>query len=119
MEVADVFVINKYDRPGAENFYNNLKQMLAPVYHHTQKEIPVLKTIASQKEGINELYKIISSWQFNDQSIKKIELLTEKVWLIIQGKKMKEINRDELKKELSVAAEKPDFNIYNFAEKYF
>jgi hypothetical protein len=46
-------------------------------------------------------------------------LLTEKVWLIIQGKKMKEINRDELKKELSVAAAKPGFNIYNFAEKYF
>jgi LAO/AO transport system kinase len=67
MEVADIFVINKYDRPGAENFYNNLKQMLAPVYHHSQKEIPVLKTIASQKEGINELYKIISSWQFDDQ----------------------------------------------------
>jgi LAO/AO transport system kinase len=119
MEVADIFVINKYDRPGAENFYNNLKQMLAPVYHHSQKEIPVLKTIASQKEGINELYKIISSLQFNDQSIKKIELLTEKVWLIIQGKKMKEINRDELKKELSVASVKPGFNIYNFAEKYF
>jgi LAO/AO transport system kinase len=119
MEVADVFVINKYDRPGAENFYNNLKQMLAPVYHHTQKEIPVLKTIASQKEGINELYKIISSWQFDIESVKKIELLADRALFIIQGKKMKEINRDELKKELSVASVKPGFNIYNFAEKYF
>ena len=119
MEVADVFVINKYDRPGAENFYNNLKQMLAPVYYHSQKEIPVLKTIASQKEGVTELYKIISNWQLDDQSIKKIELLTERALLIIQGKKMKEINRDELKKELFIAAVQPGFNIYNFAEKYF
>ena len=57
MEVADIFVINKFDRPGAANFYNNLKQMLAPVFHRSKKEIPVLKTIASQKEGIAELYK--------------------------------------------------------------
>jgi LAO/AO transport system kinase len=119
MEVADIFVINKYDRPGAENFYNNLKQMLAPVYRHSQKEIPVLKTIASQKEGINELYKIISSWQFDIESVKKIELLADRALLIIQGKKMKEINRDELKKELSVASVKSGFKIYNFAEKYF
>jgi LAO/AO transport system kinase len=93
--------------------------MLAPVYHHSQKEIPVLKTIASQKEGINELYKIISSWQFDIESVKKIELLADRALFIIQGKKMKEINRDELKKELSVASVKPGFNIYNFAEKYF
>lgn len=31
MEVADIFIINKYDRPDAANYYNNLKQMLAPV----------------------------------------------------------------------------------------
>ncbi len=30
MEVADIFVINKFDRPGAQNFYNTLKQMLGP-----------------------------------------------------------------------------------------
>src|SRR5450432_2533556 len=32
MEVADVFVINKYDRPDAASYYNNLQQMLAPVF---------------------------------------------------------------------------------------
>ena len=65
MEVADIFVINKYDRPDAATFYNNLMQMLAPAFHHSQKEIPVLKTIASQKDGIHELFTIITAWDFN------------------------------------------------------
>ena len=111
-------MINKYDRPDADNYYNNLKQMLAPVFNRSQKEIPVLKTIASQKEGVPELYKIIAGWEFEAESSKRIELLAEKVWSIIQSKKMKEINKIELKKELSVAATKPGFNMYHFAEKY-
>ena len=118
MEVANIFVINKYDRPGADNYYNDMKQMLAPVFNRSQKEIPVLKTIASQKEGVPELYKIIAGWKFEVESSKRIELLAEKVWSIIQSKKMKEINKVELKKELSIAATKPGFNMYQFAEKY-
>lgn len=118
MEVADIFIINKYDRPDAANYYNNLKQMLAPAFHRFQKEIPVLKTVASQKEGISELYKIIAGWKFDAQPVQKLELMTEKVWSIIQNKKMKKINKEELKKDLSEAASKPEFNMYHFAEKY-
>jgi len=118
MEVAGIFVINKYDRPGADNYYHNLKQMLAPVFNRSQNEIPVLKTIASQKEGVPELYKIITRWEPEAQPAKLLELLTEKTWSIIQSKKMKEINKTELKKALSVAATKPGFNMYHFAEKY-
>ena len=118
MEVADIFVINKYDRPDANSYYNNLKQMLAPVFNRSEKEIPVLKTVASQKEGVPELYNIIDGWDFETGSSKRIELLAEKVWSIIQSKRMKGINKIELKKELSVAATKPGFNLYRFAEKY-
>ncbi len=118
MEVADIFVINKFDRPDADHYFNNLKQMLSPVYHRSQQEIPVLKTIASQKKGINELYQIISKWHLDGTLSKKNELLAEKTWLIIQNKKMKEINKDEFKNELFAAAGKPGFNMYSFAEKY-
>ncbi|HEY5407164.1 MAG TPA: methylmalonyl Co-A mutase-associated GTPase MeaB [Ginsengibacter sp.] len=119
MEVADIFVINKYDRPDAATYYNNLKQMLAPAFHHSQKEIPVLKTIASQKEGVHELFTIIAAWDFKTMPAKKIELLTEKIWAIIQHKKMKGINREDLKNNLLKAISQPRFNMYHFAEKYF
>ncbi|MEO8765117.1 MAG: methylmalonyl Co-A mutase-associated GTPase MeaB [Ginsengibacter sp.] len=118
MEVADVFVINKYDRPGAAGYYNNLAQMLAPVFSRSQKEIPVLKTIASQKDGVPELYKVITGWNFEKASSGRVEILTEKVWSIIQNRKMKKIDKSELKRELSTIATKPGFNMYRFVEKY-
>ncbi|MEI2708879.1 MAG: hypothetical protein V9E96_07675 [Chitinophagaceae bacterium] len=62
MEIANVFVVNKADRPDADTFVKNLRQMLAPAFANTQHEIAVIKTIASQKEGIKKLLeKIIST----------------------------------------------------------
>ena len=119
MEVADIFVINKYDRPGAENFYNSLKQMLGPAFNKTSKRIPVLKTIASKKEGISELYKKINEWEFDIDSTQKINLITEKAWSLIQNQKMKGIDREEMKKEISTKLAQPDFNLYLFAKKYY
>ena len=118
MEVADIFVINKYDRPGADNFYNALKQMLGPVFNKTSKRIPVIKTIASAKEGIPELYKKINEWKFDSGSDQNISLVTEKVWSIIQHEKMKKIDREDLQKEILNAMKKQDFNMYLFAKEY-
>jgi LAO/AO transport system kinase len=118
MEVADIFVINKYDRPGADNFYNALKQMLGPVFNKTSKRIPILKTIASTKEGISELYQKIKEWKFDTDSEQKINLVTEKIWSIIQNQKMKKIDREDLQDEILTAIKEPDFNMYLFAKKY-
>jgi LAO/AO transport system kinase len=118
IEVADIFVINKYDRPEANVFYNSLKQMLAPAFHHSAREIPVLKTIASQNEGINELYSRIRNWKFDGHEMNKLNLMTEKVWSLIQSKKMKGIKKEKLKKDLEDALSNPEFNLYNFAGKY-
>ena len=117
MEVADIFVVNKFDRPGAQNFYNSLKQILSPVFKKMSKQIPVIKTVASEKEGIAELYKTINEWHFDDHSQQKINLLTEKIWALIQNEKMKNFDKEKMKIELSKAASKPDFNMYSFAKK--
>jgi LAO/AO transport system kinase len=118
MEVADIFVINKTDRPGAQNFYNALKQMLNPVHNKMSNQIPIFKTIASEREGITELYQKIKRWEFDNQAKQKIDLLTEKIWSIIQKQKMKALDKEVLKNEISDAASSPDFNMYAFAKKY-
>ncbi|HET7116749.1 MAG TPA: methylmalonyl Co-A mutase-associated GTPase MeaB [Hanamia sp.] len=118
MEVADIFVINKYDRPGAENLYNALKQMTTPVSNKTSKQIPILKTIASAKEGVSELYKKINEWNFDDKPEQKINLITEKIWSIIQNQKMKGIDKENLESEIKESLSNPDFNMYVFAKKY-
>ncbi|MEP6597363.1 MAG: methylmalonyl Co-A mutase-associated GTPase MeaB [Ginsengibacter sp.] len=118
MEVADIFVINKYDRPDADSYYNSLAQMLAPVFNSSAREIPVLKTIASKKEGVGELFKRIAEYEVDFPALKHTDLIMEKVWSIIQTKKMKNINKEKLKKDLAIAFSKPDFNMYHFAEEY-
>ena len=119
MEVADIFVINKYDRPGAENFYNALQQMLGPVFNKTLERIPVVKTIATAKEGITELYKIIKEWKPDADSEQKMNLISEKIWSVIQNQKMKEIDKEEMKEDLLKEISKPGFNLYFFAKKYY
>ena len=61
MEIADIFVVNKSDRPDADSFVKNLRLMLAPAFHKRTHEVPVLKTVASQKHGIEELVRAIEN----------------------------------------------------------
>lgn len=118
MEVADIFVINKADRPGAENFYNSLMQILGPAFNHSGKEIPVLKTVATEKKGVLELYKKIEDWKIENYSPHKINLLTDKVWTLIQNERMKELDKEKMKMEIEKAASTPGFNLYVFAKSY-
>lgn len=118
MEIADVFVVNKSDRPGAEEFVRNLLQMLAPAFHHNEKEIAVVKTVASQKTGITELIEKINSHQaVSSKPEQKSWLLAEKAYGLIQHKKMKGISKLELKEKISKKLE-AEFNLYRFVEEY-
>jgi LAO/AO transport system kinase len=117
MEIADVFVVNKSDRPDADLFIKNLRLMLAPAFHHKQNEIAIIKTIASQKEGIKELFeKILQHQQLNISSDKKYYLLTEKVYQLILKKRMSNIDKAAIYSSLK---EKQVSNIYAFAEEFY
>lgn len=118
MEIADIFVINKYDRPDADAYYHNLKQMLAPAFARAKVEIPVLKTVASRKEGLQELYTVLTGGEFDGTPGKKTALLAEKIWQIIQAKKMRSIDKSALQAELARQLSDRSFNLYRFAEKF-
>ena len=62
MEIADIFVVNKSDRPGADQFVHNLHLLLSPG-RKDRVAIPVIKTIASQKTGIDLLVRTINELQ--------------------------------------------------------
>jgi LAO/AO transport system kinase len=118
MEVADIFVVNKYDRPGADIFYNNLKKMLNPGLNSPILHIPVLKTVASTRQGVPELYQQIKDGVFDVNADKKLDLLTHKIWMIIQNRKMRKLDKEKIKEEILEAVLKPDFNMYAFAKRY-
>ncbi len=54
MEVADILVVNKADRPGAGQMVRTLEADLA-MRPHSEWSVPVLVTVASKGEGIAEL----------------------------------------------------------------
>jgi LAO/AO transport system kinase len=119
MEIADIFVVNKSDRPDADLFVKNLKSMLAPAFHLKQQPIPIIKTIASQKSGIEELFVAINNQISELQSTtneKRSWLLAEKAFHLIQQKRMGSINKEELKK--SIAAAGNNFNLYQFIQSF-
>lgn len=119
MEIADIFVVNKADRPGADEFVKNLRMMMMPAFHQQHHDIPVLKTVASQKTGVKELYETIvhhaDTTVMNDR---KYWLLTEKAWHLIQQKRMKDLSKAALKLELEKASGEPGFNFYRFVDRY-
>ncbi|MBK9531904.1 MAG: methylmalonyl Co-A mutase-associated GTPase MeaB [Chitinophagaceae bacterium] len=118
MEIADVFVVNKSDRPDADLFVKNLRLMLAPAFHNHNMPVPVIKTIASQKKGIDELLKTITdSFLLAKDNEKRSWLLAEKAFHLIQKKKMTAIDKGLLKQKIE--AEGKDFNLYAFIKQYY
>ncbi|MCK4698587.1 MAG: methylmalonyl Co-A mutase-associated GTPase MeaB, partial [Dehalococcoidia bacterium] len=61
LEIADIFVINKADREGADAVAEDLKQMLRLNPKHEWWEVPVLTTEAINNVGIDELYEGIKN----------------------------------------------------------
>jgi len=61
LEIADIFVINKADREGADAVAEDLKQMLRLNPKYEWWEVPVLTTEAINNVGIDELYEGIKN----------------------------------------------------------
>ncbi len=59
MEIADIFVLNKSDREGADIAVNAIKSVLSFRQRKDEWDIKVIKTIASANTGINELLEAI------------------------------------------------------------
>ena len=118
MEIADMFVVNKADRPGADTFVKNLRLMLAPAFTNHKKEIEIIKTIASKKEGIdtlgNAINKVLQDPSFNER---KTWLLAEKAFYLIQKQRMRDVDKADIKNQIEKI--ESGFNMYAFVKKYY
>ena len=63
MEIADVFAINKSDRDGAERVEREIRNMQSMAHRQDGWEPPVVKTVASTGQGIDELAAAIDSYR--------------------------------------------------------
>ncbi len=112
MEIADLFVVNKADRPGADLFIKNLRQLVTPAAKGVQRHIPVLTTVAQEHKGIAELLvEIRKQLRRADSQERKYWLLTEKAYTLISQHRMKDISRLLLLEDLK---QKNVSNIYQY-----
>lgn len=117
MEIADVFVVNKADRPDADLFVRTLRQMLAPAFSKHYQEVPVVKTVASQKQGIDELVTILlHQLQKAHLTDRKFWLLAERAYYLIQQQKMKGIDKGAMMQEIEAAYRNGNFNLYSYTK---
>jgi len=117
MEIADIFVINKSDRPDSALFERNLKLMLAPSFTKNAREVPIIKTTATEKKGIPELYEAIKN-NLPQNEEKRLYLLTEKAWQLLTQKKMKGVDKMKLRQSIEAGINDDNFNLYSFIENY-
>lgn len=116
MEIADIFVVNKCDRPGANTFITNLKKLI-PERHLSENPIPVIGTSANQNTGIEELIQAIETHLHSPiQNSRKSLLLAEKAYQLILRKRMKDINKRAMSEEIKGLMAKGDFNLYEYVE---
>ncbi len=119
MEIADIFVVNKADRANADEFVKNLK-----ILSHSKAsdwEIPVVKCVASQYIGIDELINVIEQHAhfISTNAERKIHLLTEKAYQLIQQKRMKNVSKIELYELIKNKMTESDFNVYQVVDSSF
>jgi LAO/AO transport system kinase len=117
MEIADIFVVNKSDREGADNFARNLQQLV-----HSHKgsgwTVPVVKTCATKDSGINEVIEGID--KHNDYvktNDRRAYLLTEKALKLIQNQKMRNIDKKKIHRKITESMNREGFNLYALVDE--
>lgn len=118
LEVADIFVVNKMDRPGADTFIKNLLSTMARGFKKNENPVPVVQTNAMMRKGIDELLKEAERILQKEKNIlSRNKLLAERAWYEIQQYQMRNISKESLEKEIEKIPE-GNFNLYIFLEKY-
>jgi LAO/AO transport system kinase len=119
MEIADIFVVNKSDRPGADIFVRNLRSMRSAAFRRENRDIPIIKTIATQRQGIAQLTALIrEDLQREKPPGSKYRILADKAYHLIQQQKMKGISRAKLAIKIGEAPDGVPFNLYRFIQEW-
>ncbi len=113
LEIADVVVVNKADRPQADQMISHLSHAL----HH--KNIAIIKTIASKPEGVDALYYELHRLKGHTSLEKKAQLQTTYLLKHIAKRKTQNIDTQELYQTiLQTMQNNQEVNIFALGEKY-
>lgn len=113
MEVGDVYIVNKMDRPGALTYAANLRKS----FSYMNKKKTIFTTSANTGTGIVPLVNFLSEISLITHP--EIEKLVKKALLLIQRKKMQEINQKVLQERIQKHLESGHFNLFELVQRYY
>lgn len=117
MEIADIFVVNKADREGADAFAGHLKRLSAQK-HSAQWMQPVLLTEAHRNVGAGALAEAISAHhQLNLSKEKQLDLMAEKTAHLVREALARRVQVQHIREQLKERISTPDFNLYRFTRE--
>jgi LAO/AO transport system kinase len=94
LEIADVFVVNKSDRPGAHEVVRDLRTMLAMATDRRGWKPPIVSAVATTGEGIEELTRRLDAhWAYLGESGLRLERLVKRAREEISAIAVAEIRR--------------------------
>ena len=101
MEIADVFVINKSDREGAERVEREVRAMQSLSTRSDGWTPPIVKTIASDGQGVPELAKAVASYEdflrtHNLGLQKRVQNWQERLVEMLRESLLQRVLRDEM-----------------------
>lgn len=118
LEIADLFVVNKSDRPDADRFRSHLERMMQEDRAHGSTT-PIISAIATEKKGIDEILATLSELlQSPSQAQRERILLLEKAKHLLREHWLRKLDAGNMKGSLEKAMQSPDFNLYAWVKDY-
>jgi len=127
MEIADIFVVNKADRDGANKLIRDIHSMVGKDNESVEWQISVLSSVATNCEGVSELleeidkhkkYLINNNLMEQKQKEKRREEFIHSIMDLFQDKISAELEKPEIL-ELIAEVKNGDADPYESAEDIF
>lgn len=80
MEIADIFVVNRADRDGADRVVKEVRAMQSLAARHEDWVPPIVKTVATRGEGIDKLAEAIERMKQWLQGDGRLQVRRRKFW---------------------------------------
>lgn len=96
MEIADIFVLNKADREGADRFKQQLHAILQLVPERNGWKPPIVLTVATENQGIDELLRQIERFRAHfhgksERRAKEIALWRERLLNLLRERLVRRV----------------------------
>jgi len=96
MEIADIFVLNKADREGADRFEQQLRAILQIVPERNGWKPPIVLTVATENKGIDELARQIERFREHfsgreERRAKQVALWKERLVNLLRERAVRDV----------------------------